>query len=76
MKAAKAFKVDAEKTKGVVDEDLIMPFENYSAFLVTDDGRVENIIDKEYGFIIGDNLDKLSDILSDETEKLNDIIYG
>ena len=76
MKAAKAFKVDAEKTKGVVDEDLIMPFENYSAFLVTDDGRVENIIDKEYGFIIGDNLDMLSDILSDETEKLNDIIYG
>jgi predicted ATPase len=76
MKAAKAFKVDAEKTKGVVDEDLIMPFENYSAFLVTDDGRVEDIIDKEYGFIIGDNLDKLSDILSDETEKLNDIIYG
>lgn len=76
MKAAIAYNINAEKTKDVVSEDYILPFEDYSAFLVTDDGSVESIIDKEYGFIIGDNLDKLSDILSDETEKLNDIIYG
>ena len=60
----------------MVNEENILPMEYYSAYWITEDGRVEDIVDREYGFIMGDRLDEISDTLSEETELLNDIIYG
>lgn len=76
MKASQALKRSVTDTVSVVKEDYILPIENFSAYWITPDGTLENIVDKEYGFIAGDQLDMISEILSDETEKLNDIIYG
>ena len=76
MKAAQAIKKDAQRTTAVVNEENILPMEYYSAYWITEDGRVEDIVDREYGFIMGDRLDEISDTLSEETELLNDIIYG
>ncbi len=76
MKASQALKRSVTDTVSVVKEDYILPIENFSAYWITPEGTLENIVDKEYGFIAGDQLDMISEILSDETEKLNDIIYG
>ena len=76
MKAAQAVRKDAARTTAIVNEDFILSMKYYSAYWITEDGRVEDIVDKEYGFIMGDRLDEISDTLSEETEKLNDIIYG
>lgn len=76
MKAAQSVQKDSQRTTAVVNEDSILPIEYYSAYWITEDGHVEDIVDREYGFIMGDRLDEISDILSEETEELNDIIYG
>ena len=76
MKAAQALKKSISDTVAVLNEDYILPMECFSAYWITCDGTLEDIVDKEYGFISGDQLDMISEILSDETEKLNDVIYG
>lgn len=76
MKAASAIKKSAAETVKIVDERCILPIDYFSAYWITKEGYLEDIIDKEYGFIAGDQLDMISDVLSDETEKLNDILYG
>ena len=76
MKAAQALKKSASATVSIVSEETILPLKSFSAYWITQDGTLEDIIDRDYGFISGDQLDMISDILSDETEKLNDIIYG
>lgn len=75
MKASIAMKKTTSETTKIVDPDCILPINYFSAFWISKEGFIENIIDKEYGFIAGDHLDKISDILTDETDKLNDIIY-
>lgn len=76
MKAATALKVSPKKTIDVVSESEILPIEKYSAYWINEEGRLEDIIDHEYGFIAGDRLDAISEMMADDTEKLNDIIYG
>ena len=76
LKATRALKKSPSDTVSIVSEDAILPFNSFSAYWIKQDGTLEDIIDREYGFISGDQLDMISDILSDETEKLNDIIYG
>lgn len=76
MKAAIALKKSIPATIPIVSEDTILPITSFSAYWITQEGTLEDIIDREYGFIFGDYLDMISDTLSDETERLNDIIYG
>lgn len=76
MKAAVALKERPAEATKLINADEILPAEYYSAYWITNNGTLESIVDKEYGFIMGDKLDEISEILSEQTELLNDIIYG
>ena len=43
---------------------------------MSDEGKMENIVDDEYHFIIGDYLDSLSDEISELSSELDEMIYG
>ena len=76
MKAAAALAKNPEETVKIVSADEILPSNAYSAYWLTQNGYLEDIVDHEYGFIMGDRLDEISEVMAVETEKMNDIIYG
>ena len=43
-------------------QEYAIPISWYSAYCMTDEGKMENIVDDEYHFIMGDYLDSLSEI--------------
>ena len=53
-----------------------VPLSWYSAYRMTDEGNMENIVDDKYYFIMGDYLDSLSDEISELTANLDNVIYG
>ena len=73
----KATEANDKQEGGLSSDDVpILPSEWFSAFRMTEAGGMEDIVDHEDNFIKGDYLDSLSDFLSDESAKLDDIIYG
>ena len=48
----------------------------YSAYCMTEEGTMENIVDNEYHFIMGDYIDSLSDEISAMSSELDEMIYG
>ncbi len=74
-------KVAMAKEKGVEGEigDLAayaIPIDWFSAYCMTDEGKMESIVDEEYHFIIGDYLDSLSDEISVLSSELDEKIYA
>ncbi len=74
-------KVAMAKEKGVEDEigDLAayaIPIDWFSAYCMTDEGKMESIVDEEYHFINGDYLDSLSDEISVLSSDLDEKIYA
>ncbi len=74
-------KVAMAKEKGVEDEigDLAayaIPLDWFSAYCMTDEGKMESIVDEEYHFISGDYLDSLSDEISVLSSDLDEKIYA
>ena len=57
-------------------QQYIAPVEWFSAYCMTENGTMEDIVDHEDAFISGDYLDSLSDEISLMESNLNDIIYG
>lgn len=76
LKARKAFSKNREETLGVIAEEYILPLKYYSAYFVTQDGQMKNMMDRETGLIKGEFLDAVSETTEDELNRLNDIIYG
>ena len=76
LKARKAFLKDKINTLKHISEDCILPLKYYSAYFITQDGRMENMMDSTTGLIKGEFLDAISETTEDELNKLNDIIYG
>ena len=76
MRVAQAYKQDSQRASGVCAPEYVLPASEYSAFWINSAGKVEDIVDHEYGFIKGDKLDEISEYLNEKTEILNDIIYG
>lgn len=76
LKARKAFHKNREKTLNYIPHDCILPLKYYSAYFVTQDGRMEIMMDKETGLIKGEYLDAVSEKTEMELNQLNDIIYG
>ena len=76
MKAVVALEKSPEKTASLLQTDGLLPLNYYSAYWISMEGKMENIIDEAYGFIMGDKLDEISEMMSEKTELLNDIIYG
>ena len=76
LKARKAFGKNRKETLKIISEDCILPLKYYSAYFVTQNGQMENMMDGKTGLIKGEYLDAISDTTEDELNRLNDIIYG
>ena len=75
MLASIAYEKSPDKVRDIGLEDYVLPKEAYSAYCIKN-GRFENIIDEEYGFIKGDFLDSVSELVDNYTFELNSLIYG
>ena len=76
LKARKAYMTDKKSVCNLIPEECILPLKYYSAYYVTQDGRMENMMDSETGLIKGEYLDAVSETTEKELNQLNDIIYG
>ena len=76
LKARKAAKYDKWATAMLVPFECILPLKYYSAYFVNQNGRMENMMDRETGLIKGEYLDAVSETTENELNQLNDIIYG
>lgn len=75
MLASAAYEMSPDKVNDLGLEDYVLPKGAYSAYCIKD-GRFENIVNEEFGFIKGDFLDSVSELVDDYTFELNSIIYG
>lgn len=75
MLASAAYEMSPDKVNDLGLEDYVLPKGGYSAYCIKD-GRFENIVDEEFGFIKGDFLDSVSELVDNYTFELNSIIYG
>lgn len=75
MLASAAYEMSPDKVNDLGFEDYVLPKGAYSAYCIKD-GRFENIVDEEFGFIKGDFLDSVSELVDNYTFELNSIIYG
>ena len=75
LKARKAFLKDKEETLKYIPQECILPLKYYSSYFVTQDGRMENMMDNETRLIKGEYLDAVSEITETELNQLNNIIY-
>ena len=75
MLASAAYERSPDKVQNLGLEDYVLPEGAYSAYCINE-GRFENIVDEEYGFIKGDFLDSVSELVDNYTFELNSLIYG
>ncbi len=75
LKARKAFLEDKKETLKYIPQECILPLKYYSSYFVTQDGRMENMMDNETKLIKGEYLDAVSEITETELNQLNNIIY-
>lgn len=75
MLASIAYEKSPDRVREIGLEDNVLPKGAYSAYCIKD-GCFENIVDEEYGFIKGDFLDSVSELVDNYTFELNSIIYG
>lgn len=62
MLASAAYEMSPDKVNDLGLEDYVLPKGAYSAYCIKD-GRFENIVDEEFGFIKGDFLDSVSELV-------------
>lgn len=75
LKARKAFLKDKKETLKYIPQECILPLKYYSSYFVTQDGRMEKMMDNETRLIKGEYLDAVSEITETELNQLNNIIY-
>lgn len=75
MLASAAYERSPDKVQNLGLEDYVLPEGAYSAYCINE-GYFENIVDEEYGFIKGDFLDSVSELVDNYTFELNSLIYG
>ncbi len=75
MKVALAKEKGFEKEIGELAAYAV-PLDWFSAYCMTDEGKMESIVDEEYHFINGDYLDSLSDEISVLSSELDEKIYA
>ena len=78
IKADNVFKAKPDKEKEiekVVDRDKWVSFDDVSAYFL-EDGKLSDIMDYEYKQIKAEEIDRISDIIMEDYDKLLDIEYG
>ncbi len=76
LAASKAYNKDAARTLKIMEEELILPIESYSAYRINDEAGFDNLIDSETGLVMGEYLDSISDEVDDIMFHLNTILYA
>lgn len=76
MKASVVYPKNQSEVNKIISADEILPISSYSAYYITPQGTIESLIDDEYHFIKGDELDSVSEYVDDYLDKLNDILYA
>ena len=74
MKLSVAASKNAEACKDM--QQYVAPLNWFSAYCMTEEGTMKDIVDQDDAFISGDYLDSLSDEISSMESDLDDIIYG
>lgn len=67
---------ESEEMKRIVDNACLLPSSAYSAYYITEEGRLMDVIDKEIAMISGNELDGVSDWVDDRIAQINDVRYG
>lgn len=62
-------------TDGMLAEDYLLPVNKFGAYCV-DHGTMNDILDKESGFIDGGYLDSISQEINGKAARINEFIYG
>lgn len=65
-----------ETVSRILGLDLRLDSSDFSAYSISENGTVENIIDDETSLIKGEYLDSISERFDDMTYRLNSILYG
>ena len=76
LKARQAFQRNKPATLNVVSEDCILPLSYYSAYFMSKEGTMENMIDRQTKLIMGEYLDTVSEEVEETLNRLNDIIFA
>lgn len=66
----------AEKLKSLVKDEALLPFSDFSAYFIKEDGTLENIVDKDLNMVSGVELDGVSDWVDEKIAMINSILYG
>ncbi len=76
LKASVAAEKNPEATYSIVPKEAIIHPEDVCAYFIKEDGTFVSIMDKEIVMIGGVELDNASDIVEENMNRLNDVIYG
>ena len=76
IKAAEVATKSSEKVYAVIPQDMTIPISDIRAYYISESGRLTSIIDEELGMIVGNDLDKASDVVEDTVSYFNNIMYG
>lgn len=76
LKARQASQKNKLATLNVVPEECILPLSYYSAYFMSKDGTMENMIDRQTRLIMGEYLDSVSEEVEEALNRLNDIIFA
>ena len=74
MKAHQALKANSKKTSQLITNNIFVDIDKIQAYYI-ESGRMHNIVDEELNMISGVDLDKASDLVEDQFELLDNIIY-
>ncbi len=74
MAASEAYEKDPAKTIGIVPDQFILPRGEVGAYCISEDGKVQDLINPDIYMIDGTYLDHASQRVEDDLDRLNDII--
>ena len=66
----------SDKLQNIVNKACLFPSFAYSAYYIQEDGKFEDIIDKDITMISGNELDGVSDWVDDRIARINEVLYG
>lgn len=66
----------SDKLQNIVNKACLFPSSAYSAYYIQEDGKFEDIIDKDITMISGNELDGVSDWVDDRIARINEVLYG
>ena len=76
MLASVAWEKNKKATSKIVPDDYILPIGSIGAYYLTDEGKLQDIVDPELQMVSGLQLDGVSELVDESIAALNSVIYG